>query len=133
MNHKTVHIAMGLGGVLIFLASGVYMKMHFPDMYAANESIRYQFRANHIYILMSALVNLVAGLSIRPVYAGWRIAVSWVSTALLLFTPLLMVAAFFIEPAHGIAARPLTFYGVLALVVGVVLAYLPRIRYLSSE
>ena len=103
------------------------MKIHFPDIYSAKESIRFQFRANHIYILLSGLINLVAGLHLRPAYTGWRVILFWASTTSLLIAPLLLITAFFVEPAHGIASRPLTFYGVLLLLVSAVLAHLPNI------
>jgi peptidoglycan/LPS O-acetylase OafA/YrhL len=122
---RKLHLGMGLVAVAVFLATGLYMKTLFPELYGSNESIRYQFRANHVYILMAALINLVVARNARPEYSGWRIPVSWLAALTLLLAPAVLVAAFFIEPVHGAANRPLTLYGVVALAAGVFLLYLP--------
>ncbi len=129
MNHTSLHIAVGVITVLIFLGSGIYMKMHFPDLYASNEIIRYQYRANHVYILMSGLINLMAGLNVQPNYTGWRILIARGSTTLLLIAPLILTAAFLLEPIQGAPEKPVTFLGVLFLLAGVLLAYIPAVRF----
>jgi len=125
---RTLHILVGLGSLLLFLGSGLYMDMHFPGLYGNNEAIRYQFRANHIYILMAGLINLAAGLYPAPARAGWRLALGHLASALLLLAPAMLVAAFCLEPVQGGEQRPLTFYGVLMLLLGVLAAHLPALR-----
>jgi len=103
------------------------MISHFPAIYTAKESIRYQFRANHIYILMSALINIVSALYLRPISTGWRTMVSWASSSLLLIAPLMLITAFFVEPVHGGPSRPLTFFGIVMLLIGTITAHVPNI------
>lgn len=122
--HK-LHLWTGLAAIAVFLSTGLYMATLFPELYGGNEAIRFQFRANHVYILMAGLINVVAARNIRPDYSGWRVPVSWLSGIALLAAPFVLIAAFFIEPIHGSAQRPLTLYGVVALAVGVALLYLP--------
>ena len=129
MSQRRLHLIVGLAAVAAFLASGRFMRTHFPEVYAGNESIRYLLRANHIYILMSGLVNLMAALAVKPVASNWRVAVSWLSTACLLIAPVLLAAGFWFEAVSGMAVRRFTFYGVLSLVVGVVSAYISSMRF----
>lgn len=129
MNLKKLHTIVGVITVLIFLATGVYMSVNFPDIYSSNEIIRYQFRTNHIYILMIGLVNLVAGLYVRPDYKNFRAIVSYLSSFILCTATLLLIIAFFTEPVQGLPIRPFSFYGIILSITGVFLMYLPRIRF----
>lgn len=129
MNMKWMHFVAGVAGLLVFLFSGTYMKTHFPDAYATNEVIRFQFRANHVYLLLAALINFHAGLASVNVVSGIRALVEFTAKALVILAPLMLAAAFFIEPAHGIAARPMSFYGVVMLLAGTALTLLARIPF----
>ena len=69
---RSLHLLVGAGGVLAFLGTGAWMATHFPGAYAGGETIRYMYRANHVYLLLASLVNLAIGMyrvSSRP---GWR-------------------------------------------------------------
>jgi hypothetical protein len=59
---KRIHLLLGLLTVLFFLATGAYMRARFPDLYGDNETIRYLYRANHIYILCAGLLHLPSAL-----------------------------------------------------------------------
>ena len=37
----------------MFLATGLCMRAGFPELYGANEALRYIYRANHAYILLA--------------------------------------------------------------------------------
>ncbi|MGH2566714.1 MAG: hypothetical protein ACRDGA_00120 [Bacteroidota bacterium] len=52
------HIVIGIATVVVFLGTGLYMRLNFPDLYESNEAIRYLFRANHLYILFAGLLNI---------------------------------------------------------------------------
>lgn len=128
MNMKLLHILVGLLTVLVFLATGMYMQSHFPAIHEANEVIRYQFRANHIYVLLSGLINLLAALKSGALFTGWRLVTARVASIFLLLAPAVLIYAFYTEPAQASADRPLTFYGVVLLLAGVLLTYLPLAR-----
>ena len=105
------------------------MKINFPEIYSSTEIIRYQFRANHIYILMSGLLNLVAGLYIRPDYKHWRKFFSGLSTAAIILSSIILVIAFFVEPIKASAIRPLTFSGIALIVFGVLMMFVVKFRF----
>lgn len=136
MNPRVLHLTIGVAGILVFLFTGLYMEARFPDAYAATEAIRFQYRANHIYILMSALMNLSAGLWPPPVQRGWQRHAGTLSSLVLLLVPIPLIQAFFVEPPRGVAERPITVMGVALLLAAVLLAHVarfaPRSRAQSS-
>lgn len=119
-----------VGGIVlvIFLLSGLYLRNGFPEFYGESEVIRYQFRANHAYLLFAALVNLALAQGTDDISTNWRRLTRWVGSLLVLAGPLLLVGAFFIEPIKGVAARPLTVYGILAIAVGVGIRWFGSLR-----
>ena len=72
MSLRKLHFAMGLAGVVAFLATGLYMNAGFPDLYGANEVLRYLYRSNHVYILLASLINVALGVHLKAAAAGWR-------------------------------------------------------------
>lgn len=104
------------------------MKFNFPEIYADNEIIRYQFRANHIYILMSGLINLVVGMISLPGLQGWRRIFSRLASLLLLISPVLLITAFFVEPVQAVPTRPLTTPGIFILLFGVLSLYVLNLK-----
>lgn len=113
------HLIVGCLFLLIFLATGVYMLFGFPELFSGREEVRMMYRATHIYILMASLVNLMAAncnqhASSRPLLL-FRVFAS----GLVLISPLLMTVAFWFEPPAYLIDRPISFWGVLTLLLGV--------------
>ena len=63
------HLTLGFVTFLGFICTGVYLRLHQADLVDGPEAIRIAFRANHIYILMSALINLTLGVYSGPFQA----------------------------------------------------------------
>ena len=125
MTLRKTHFWFGLIGVAVFLATGIYMRVGFPDLYAANEIVRYHYRANHIYILLAGLLNLSLGCYLR-LGAGWRKQLAVLGSALLLLAPVVLVAAFILEAPKGAPDRPLTLIGIFMAFIGVLCHALGR-------
>jgi len=121
---KQIHLMVGVVTVVLFLGTGVYMRMEFPELYAEHEVIRFLFRANHVYILFSGLLNVVAGLymfvSEIPRKRTLQRAGSW----LLLASSPTFLLAFAIEPMQANPMRPLTVTAAFMALVGVALHFL---------
>ena len=117
----------GIAGFAAFLGTGLYMARHFPTAYAPGEEIRYMYRANHVYLLLASLVNIALGCYWPGARAGWRGKLASAGGWLLLTAPLVLLAAFFVEPPRASAERGLTFLGVLLTLIGVA-AQLPSRR-----
>jgi hypothetical protein len=114
-----VHRWVGLLTLGVFVTSGVFLKLRLPDLAAHNDSIRWLFRANHIYLLMAGLLNLAAVHA--PSVTRWRARAQGIGSALLLLAPVVLVAAFIREPGTPEPGRPLTHAGIIALAAGTVL------------
>jgi len=121
---RKLHLIVGLVGIAVFLGTGLYMFRGFPDLYGANESVRYMYRANHVYVLLSSLINVAFGIYLVPLQTGWKARLGRIGSALLILSPLLLCYAFFAEAPKATPERVFTGLGVFALLLGV-LAHLP--------
>ena len=119
MSIKSLHLWIGVGGVLAFLGTGAYMATHFPAAYEGHEAIRYMYRANHVYLLLGSLINLAVGIYRPGSRPGWRGLVALAGSVLMLAAPFVLLAAFFFEAPRGTPERAATLIGVLLLLVGV--------------
>lgn len=121
MTLRKLHFAVGLAGIVAFLATGAYMRAGFPDLYAANEVLRYLYRSNHVYILLASLINVALGVHLAPTAQGWRATVSRVGSFLALAAPVVLCFAFFFEAPLATPERVWTLAGVAALAAGIAL------------
>ena len=128
MQLRWLHFVVGLGGVVAFLVTGAYMRAGFPDLYAANEVLRYLYRSNHVYILLASLVNVALGVHLTEVAAGWRTSVSRTGSLLALAAPVVLCFAFFLEAPVASPERVLTLLGVATLAAGIALHVLAGMR-----
>ena len=116
---RKVHLIVGLAGVAVFLGTGVYMATHFPALYGGNESLRYLYRANHVYLLLASLVNVALGAYLTSPGTGWRASLGTAGSVLALLSPPLLSYAFFAEAPHASPARIVTALGVFSVALGV--------------
>ncbi len=115
---KRVHQVVGVVTLLVFLATGVYMRTHFPGVYRGDPGIRMQFRASHIYILLTALLNVGIGSYFFPHGQRWRRVLQRVGSSFVLVATLIVIGDFFYEPPRGSMQRPITLLAVVLLLVG---------------
>ncbi len=128
MRLRTLHFAAGLAGVVAFLVTGAYMRAGFPDLYAANDVLRYLYRSNHVYVLLSSLVNVALGVHLTPVAPGWRATVSLIGSLLALASPAVLCFAFFVEAPVASPERVWTVLGVAMVAAGIALHVLGGAR-----
>jgi hypothetical protein len=102
---RRLHLTVGLLGVLAFVFTGQLMRHHAPPMHELAPDVHMMFISRHIYLLTASVLNLVLGIYFRRFSAGWRRAMQWVGSVLVLASPILLTVAFFQEPAHGLAGR----------------------------
>ena len=134
---RRAHLIIGLLGVAAFLGSGLYMHFqyqHFkvPEAYGGNEALRFMFRANHIYLLMASLVNLVVAVYFREPTRAYSRWIGRIGSAMVLVSPILLGVAFFVEVPAASPDRTLTYFGVILLAAGV-LAHLPSYRSVVGD
>lgn len=124
----TWHRLVGIVGVLVFLGTGVYLATGFPELHGGDAAIRYQFRANHAYILLSSLANGLVGIHAGPAESAPRATAQRLGSALLLLAPAVFVVAFFVEPPRARPERLITTTAVVMLLAGTALHALARLR-----
>ena len=118
MDLKRIHRWTGIVTVVLFLLTGLYMRWRFPGLYEGNESIRYLFRANHIYLLLAGLLNVGLGTYFVAHPERWRRTLQRAGSALILVASALLLAAFFYEPPQAMPERPVTAAGLFAVLIG---------------
>jgi hypothetical protein len=115
---RRVHTAGGALGVLVFLYTGWYMRSHFPAAYEQREAIRYLYRANHLYIMFSSVLNLVTGRYLVLAKLPWRRALQVAGSIALQAAIVVLITAFFLEPPSGGVLRKATLLGCVLAFVG---------------
>ena len=127
---QRLHRLAGWSAILLFALSGITMRTIFPTAYAARESVRYLYRANHVYILFGGLLNLLLGRYLEEAQSA-RGRLQLAGSLLLLAAPWLLVAAFVAEAPRGLPGRPMTTLGVVFAAAGVALHLVPGRREAS--
>ena len=124
---RRLHLWLGLGVVVVFLASGQVMRLREPPVADLEMELRMLFRSRHIYILMTGLVNVALGLGgALPASLWWR-RIAVVGSVLVALAPLLAVAAFLFEAELFAAPGPLAILAVEAVFAGVLLRVLAAV------
>ncbi|MBV9926413.1 MAG: hypothetical protein JOZ96_15450 [Acidobacteria bacterium] len=125
---KRLHLIVGVATLVAFLLTGQYMDYLNVRANALGETARVMFRSRHIYLLLAGLVNLGLGAYFSYRGRGWRRHLQLLGSALVLVAPLLMLAAFFAEPAEPGLRRHFTLPAVVILSVGTLLHALSGLR-----
>jgi hypothetical protein len=114
-------------GILVFVVSGQAMRLHKPPIRSLEGGQRMMFLSRHIYILGSALVNLMLGLYLKLESGGWRKNVQVAGSSLILLSLALLTLAFVDEPGGGISGRSLrSAFGWFTLLGGGLAHFLAR-------
>jgi hypothetical protein len=127
------HFAIGIIFFALFLITGAYMIFNFPGLYDGREEIRMMYRATHIYILMSALLNLITGSYLLQSDNLNFLILKKMASLLILLAPVLFFFAFIFEPPEYLVERPISYWGVVFLLVGVMLHALLNIKWLNKD
>ena len=128
---KTLHRTLGVLVVLAFLLTGQFMESrHVGEM---DDGTRMMFRSRHIYLLLAGLINL--GIGVYFVYRRdrWRKTLQLAGSTLIIAAPLIMLGAFFYEPAVKGLQRPFTLPAIVALFIGVFFHLFSGVRERRSE
>jgi uncharacterized membrane protein SirB2 len=117
-NLNLLHKIVGVTTVLIFVGTGVLMRLHFSVVYEANHLVRMMFRSIHIYILLAGLLNIAIGTYMRLSTEKRKRIAQVFGSICLLAAPAVLIAAFFYEPVRETLERRITQFGVILLLVG---------------
>ena len=125
MNPKP-HLLIALLTLGAFLGTGIFIRVNIADITEMGDAVRFQYRANHVLLLMAGLLHLLLWRT-NQAQLGWSFGRRIGSIFAIASVPILLVA-FFVEPPKGIPERHITSAGVIILTIGVVFSALPTRR-----
>ena len=104
------------------------MAHHNPKMDEISDGMRMLFRSQHIYILLSGLLNLGIGTYVSYRQQRWRRVLQVIGSCFVIGAPFVLVGAFFYEPLLTGLMAPLTLPAIIALFAGTLLHLLSGAR-----
>ena len=114
---RTVHLAVGVFVIAVFLLTGYHMRCHLYHLLEANDRLRFSIRGNHIYILLLGLLNLGLGAYLRVSQITWRAYLQLVGSLMILAATGLVMVAFFFENKESLE-RPFTLLTMILALTG---------------
>ncbi len=120
MTWSRAHWVVGLLALIIFPLTGQYMRhiARVPDLDSVSRLV---FRSRHLLLLVSAVANLAMSAS-QPFHRAQRAA-----SVLIMLSPALLIAAFFIDPARGLHSSQIFRVAMYCLwIAGILLAIVNR-------
>jgi hypothetical protein len=118
---KRLHSVIGLLGIVAFLGTGVFMRLHQPGMVEMDGGTRMIYRSRHVYLLLSGLLNLSLGTYCRASGRTWRRRLQSIGSCLILAAPPLLLAAFVREPHRSDLIRPFSNPAIAGMLAGTLL------------
>jgi hypothetical protein len=102
MNWQRAHWIAGTATLVIFLMTGAYMRwIRIPHVPQLDDVTRAVYRSRHLFILLSAVLNLAFALAPSAKQRARQVVSVFVLAA-----PVLFLVAFAVEPAEGIHGAP---------------------------
>ena len=92
-----LHLAIGIVMFIIFVTTGKFMRIDFPDKEAIPQELRLLMRSRHIYILFSALIHLALAAYMTPRSRTPAKVLQYAGSAFLIAASGLLVWAFVTE------------------------------------
>ena len=116
---RWTHLIFGIALFIVFVTTGKYMRVDFPDKDIIPQDLRLLMRSRHIYILFSALIHLALGvyMQIRP--QAWQKALQYAGSLILTISSGLLIWAFIVETYQLQHFSNISRYGIYLSLAGV--------------
>ena len=119
---RRVHLAFGIVALVAFAFTGRVMRAHIPPLEQLGDNVRLMYRSRHIYLLASAVANVLLGIYFVPGRSAMKRGLQKAGSVMFLAAPVLLCAAFFAEANHGLAGNLWrSHFGLYALFAGTLL------------
>ena len=113
------HLIVGLLMFVVFVTTGKFMRIDFPDKDAIPQELRLLMRSRHIYILFSSLIHLVLGTYMRMSPEAARRLLQYAGSLILTVSSALLVWAFVTETYSLQHFSDISRYGIYTALAGV--------------
>lgn len=123
---KKAHLFFAIATIIIFLVTGAYMRVNFPEIYHNDETIRGAFRTTHIYILFNGLCHLLLGTFLTLSQNKKRLVLQWLGFGFISLATLFLVSNFFFQAIQ--AENSLRRFGVIITAIGVMAHVLAKVK-----
>ena len=120
-NLKQLHLVFGIVYLVVFWLSGAFLKFIIWDVVADDDLLRVLYRSSHVYILMSALINIAISVYLSSSTTPKEQVLQGLGSMLILISPLLLSYAFFLVPKLSVDVNGVIFIAVVSLTIGVIL------------
>ena len=112
MPWRTVHLALGGIGLVLFVLTGQYMQ-HVAIVPELTDTARLQYRSLHLYLLGACAANVCVGFYMSPAQVLGK--VRGLASVALIVSLLMLSVSFFVEAPAGVMDRPIAGYGLYLL------------------
>jgi hypothetical protein len=115
------HLIFGVVVFVVFLATGKFMRVDFPDKEIIPPEFRLLMRSRHIYILLAALMHILLGLYLEIRRETWQKSLQFFGSFLLFTGTILLIYAFFYETYATRHFSEVSRFGLYASLSGTIL------------
>lgn len=116
---KWFHLVFGLLMFIVFVTTGKYMRIDFPDKDIIPQDLRLLMRSRHIYILFNALIHMVLGVYLQMRPQVWRKSLQSFGSFLLTASAGILLWAFIVETYQLQHFSEISRVGIIASLAGV--------------
>ena len=128
-----MHLLLGIALFIVFVTTGKFMRIDFPDKDIIPPELRLLMRSRHIYILFSGLIHLMLGvyLQIRPQI--WQKILQYAGSFLLTSASVLLIWAFVTETYQLQHFSSISRYGIYLSLAGTVFHLIGGLGILATD
>src|SRR5260221_11661421 len=94
---RRLHLIFGILVFVVFVVTGRYMLVDFPDKGLIPLDLRLLMRSRHIYIFFSAMIHLALGIYLQITPQRWRRGLQYFGSILLVCLIGVFIWAFVVE------------------------------------
>jgi len=123
-----VHLIFGVFVFIVFLITGQFMRVDYPDKEIISQELRMLMRSRHIYILFSAFIHICLGLYFRSCKQQWRRVLQIAGSILLFVSSILLVLAFSAETYYTKHFSDVSRWGIYLSFSGTIFHFLSKIK-----
>lgn len=116
-----IHLLAGAMGILAFLATGLFMDRSLDHLVGMPDAPRALYRSAHIYLLFSALINVVLGSYVVLGSRTWLRWLQYAASTLLLISIAMFLYGFIVETPLAQVERPVIREGIYLSFAGVLI------------